>query len=158
MATTKAANARPTPDLRDRESLTAQQAASLAELFEVLANGTRLRLLHALVRAGERCVSDLAGDVRASVQAVSNQLARLTARGIVATRREGTRMHYRIVDPCVPTLLDSGVCIAEDGGRCAQPAVHRGRSRARRALVPSARAALGALRESGNPNRPLTAS
>jgi DNA-binding transcriptional ArsR family regulator len=34
-------------------------AADLADLFKVMANDTRLRLLHALVREGELCVSEL---------------------------------------------------------------------------------------------------
>jgi len=102
----------------NRPPLSAEQAAALAALFEVLANDTRLRLLHALVRGGERCVSDLAAEIGASMQAVSNQLARLAALRIVEARREGTWMLYRVVDPCVSTLLDRGLCIAEDAGRC----------------------------------------
>ncbi len=107
----------PTPALAARPPLDDAQATSLAELFTVLANDTRLRLLHAMVRAGERCVSDLAGDVGLSVQAVSNQLARLVDQRIVAARRDGTRLYYRIVDPCVVTLLDRGLCLIEDAAR-----------------------------------------
>ena len=38
-------------------------------------------------------------------QAVSNQLRRLVDRGILASRRNGSNIHYRIVDPCVTVLL-----------------------------------------------------
>ena len=107
----------PTRPFAARPPLEGAQAASLAALFSVLANDTRLRLLHAMVRAGERCVSDMAGDVGLSVQAVSNQLARLSDQRIVASRRDGTRLYYRIVDPCVITLLDRGLCLIEETTR-----------------------------------------
>lgn len=47
-------------------------------------------------------------------QAVSNQLQRLAGRGILASRREGNSIHYRIIDPCVLDLLDRGLCLTED--------------------------------------------
>jgi DNA-binding transcriptional ArsR family regulator len=83
-------------------------------VFKVLANDTRLRLLHALVRAGELSVGDLAAAVAMKPQAVSNQLQRLADRGILGSRRDGNSIIYRIVDPCVITLLDQGLCLTED--------------------------------------------
>lgn len=102
------------PELRERELLTDPLAVELAGTFKVLANDTRLRLLHALVRAGELCVSDLAAELGMAPQALSNQLQRLADRRIVASRREGNRILYRIVDPCVPALLDLGLCLTEE--------------------------------------------
>ena len=84
------------------------------KVFKVLANDTRLRLLHALAREGEVCVSGLAEALGMNAQAVSNQLQRLSAQGIVGFRREGIQVFYRIVDPCVTALLDHGLCLAED--------------------------------------------
>jgi DNA-binding transcriptional ArsR family regulator len=83
----------------------------------MLASDTRLRLLHALERAGELCVTDLADEVEMSPQAVSNQLQRLVDRRIVAGRRHGNRHLYRIADPCVTGLLDLGLCLLEESGR-----------------------------------------
>lgn len=100
--------------LDDRELLTTAGASELAATFKVLANDTRLRLLHALVRAGELCVSDLADELGMAPQAVSNQLQRLADRRIVATRRDGNRIMYRIVDTCVPALLGLGLCLTEE--------------------------------------------
>jgi DNA-binding transcriptional ArsR family regulator len=80
----------------------------------VLGNDSRLRLLHALERAGQLCVSDLADTVGMRPQAVSNQLQRLADRGIVAARREGNNVFYRIADPCVNSLLDLGLCLIEE--------------------------------------------
>jgi DNA-binding transcriptional ArsR family regulator len=83
----------------------------------MLANDTRLRLLHALERAGELCVTELSDQLGLRPQAVSNQLQRLGDRRIVASRREGTRLYYRIADPCVTGLLDLGLCLLEESGR-----------------------------------------
>ena len=68
----------PRPPLKDRPLLTPIQAGGLAAVFKVLANDTRLRLLHALVRADELCVTDLAGLLGMKPQAISNQLLRLS--------------------------------------------------------------------------------
>ncbi len=83
-------------------------------VFKVLANDTRLRLLHALSREGELCVTDLATAVGMKTQAVSNQLQRLNSQRIVAARREGNQIYYRVLDPCVTALLDRGLCLVED--------------------------------------------
>ena len=93
--------------------LTSDQASGLAHLFKTFANPTRLRLLHALVRAGELCVTELADTVEMKPQAVSNQLQRLVDRGILAARREGNNVYYQVVDPCVQVLLERGLCLIE---------------------------------------------
>ena len=102
------------PDLKDRPLLSPVQAGGLAAVFKVLANDTRLRLLHALVRADELCVTDLASSVGMKPQAVSNQLQRLSDLGIVESRRDGNNIHYRLVDLCVRSLHDQGLCLMEE--------------------------------------------
>ena len=93
--------------------LSPEQAGELMRLFKVFANDTRLRLLHALVREGELCVTDLADALGMKPQAVSNQLQRLVDRGILACRRNGSNVYYQVADPCVPVLLERGVCLIE---------------------------------------------
>jgi DNA-binding transcriptional ArsR family regulator len=102
------------PPLNEIPLLDHDQAARLAGLFKILANDTRLRLLHALHRGGEVRVSDLAAEVGMTQQSVSNQLQRLLDRGILKTRRAGTSVYYRIADPCVPALLQAGICLVDD--------------------------------------------
>jgi DNA-binding transcriptional ArsR family regulator len=104
----------PKPDIRQRPLITPEQAAELMRVFKVLANDSRLRLLHALARAGELSVGELAAAVAMKPQAVSNQLQRLADRGILGSRRQGNSIIYRIVDPCVISLLDQGLCLTED--------------------------------------------
>lgn len=102
------------PALKDRPLLSPIQADGLAAVFKVLANNSRLRLLHALVRAEELCVTDLAASVGMKPQAVSNQLQRLSDLGILASRRDGISIYYRLVDLCVRSLLDQGLCLMEE--------------------------------------------
>lgn len=102
------------PPLEERPLISTRQAGELTGLFKLLANDTRLRLLHSLARAGEMCVTELASGVGMKPQAVSNQLQMLASRGIVSSRRNGNQICYRIVDPCVTNLLDRGLCLMED--------------------------------------------
>jgi DNA-binding transcriptional ArsR family regulator len=93
------------------------EAVNVMALLKVLANDTRLRLLHHLIRKGEANVGDMARTLGMRQQAVSNQLARLSDTGIVASRRDGNSIYYRIADRCVPPLLDQALCIMEDQRR-----------------------------------------
>lgn len=108
---------RPKPRLKRRNLISSAEAAELRDLFKVLANDTRLRLLHALVRSGELCVTDLAEAVGMKPQAVSNQLQRLVDRRVLTATRHGNNVNYRIADPCVLDLLDLGLCLIEDARR-----------------------------------------
>jgi DNA-binding transcriptional ArsR family regulator len=100
--------------LQQRSLLTPVEAGGLAAVFKVLASDTRLRILHALIRAEELCVTDLADSIGMKAQAVSNQIQRLADLGIVASRREGNQIHYRVIDLCVRSLLDQGLCLMEE--------------------------------------------
>jgi DNA-binding transcriptional ArsR family regulator len=102
------------PSLKERSLISPIEAGGLAAVFKVLANDTRLRLLHALVRADELCVTDLATSLGMKPQAISNQLQRLSDLGIVASRRDGNSIHYRLVDLCVRGLLEQGWCLMEE--------------------------------------------
>ncbi len=104
----------PKPSLAARNLITPEDAMDLMSLFKVLANDTRLRLLHALARSGELCVSELAMSVGMKPQAVSNQLQRLVDRGILKSTRNGYNIYYRIIDPCTLNLLDQGMCLIEE--------------------------------------------
>ena len=106
--------------LARRPLLDARQTQELETLFKVLGNGTRLRLVHALVKAGELCVGDLAEQIGMQPQAVSNQLRQLGLQGVVVSRREGNNAYYSVIDNCVVTMIERGLCLlacaADRGG------------------------------------------
>ncbi len=104
------------PALAARPLVRTEQAAALVGLFKLLGNDTRLRLLHAMHREGEVSVGELAERLGLRMQAVSNQLQRLSDRGMVAARRDGARILYSIADPCIPAVLDLALCLVEESG------------------------------------------
>jgi ArsR family transcriptional regulator, arsenate/arsenite/antimonite-responsive transcriptional repressor len=70
----------------------------LAPLFAALADVTRLRLLN-LIAGREVCVCHLVDVLGQSQPKISRHLAYLRRAGVVAARREGKWMHYRMEEP-----------------------------------------------------------
>jgi DNA-binding transcriptional ArsR family regulator len=111
----------PRPKLNERSLLSFVEAVKVMALFKILANDTRIRLLHHLIRSGESTVTDLGRAIGMKPQAVSNQLVRLSDTGMLAFRREGNNVFYRVTNGCVAPLLDLALCLMEDesvNGRC----------------------------------------
>src|SRR5687768_7298453 len=77
--------------------------AGAADLFAVLADPTRLRLVAALAER-ELCVCDLAATLGLSESAVSHQLRLLRERGLVRARRDGRLVYYALDDDHVAPL------------------------------------------------------
>jgi len=80
----------------------------VAARFKALSDPRRLALLSAL-QGGERTVTELAETTQRPQPNVSQHLASLTRAGLVDSRREGTRVFYRIADPYVLRICDA-VC------------------------------------------------
>src|SRR5260370_41685594 len=70
----------------------------LEELFKALADRTRLRLI-SLIGDSEVCVCFFVAILKTSQPKISRHLAYLRRAGIVAARREGKWMHYRLTEP-----------------------------------------------------------
>ena len=84
--------------------LTGESLQSVAEVFKLLGDPTRVRLLDALSH-GERCVCDLAALVELSESAVSHQLRLLRTARLVRVRRSGRLAFYGLDDHHVIGLL-----------------------------------------------------
>ena len=76
---------------------------SAAELFGLLASPMRLRILRVLCEA-EQSVSDIVEETGASQSNVSQHLALLYRHRVVARRREGNQIHYRVSNEVVIEL------------------------------------------------------
>ena len=89
------------------------------DFFSALADPTRRRILALLQEGGERCVCVLYETLDLPQPKVSRHLGVLRAAGIVATRREGLWIHYRI-HPDLPdwarTVLVAVAASAESTG------------------------------------------
>jgi DNA-binding transcriptional ArsR family regulator len=75
-----------------------------SEFFRALAHPIRIEILEALLR-GERSVQELQEILGVDQPVVSQQLAILRAKNIVAGRKEGTSVRYVVRDPLIGDLL-----------------------------------------------------
>lgn len=82
--------------------------AASAEVFRMLGDPTRLRLLHALA-AAELCVCDLAALLKTTSSAISHQLRLLRAAGMVRFRKEGKMAYYSLGDDRLGSFLAEGL-------------------------------------------------
>lgn len=80
----------------------------VGELFKVLGDGTRLRILFALLDS-EPCVCDLTRLLDMTTSAVSHQLRVLRQAHLIGFRREGKQVFYSLLDDHVRTLLQQGL-------------------------------------------------
>ena len=74
-----------------------ESVEAVAEVFKLLGDPTRVRLVDALTH-GERCVCDLASLVGLSESAISHQLRLLRAARLVRVRRAGRLAFYSLDD------------------------------------------------------------
>ena len=75
-----------------------------ARMGKALANPARLELLDLLAQ-GERSVEDLADTAGMKVSNTSAQLRALAGAGLVASRRDGVRIYYRLADEAVSAFI-----------------------------------------------------
>ncbi len=86
--------------------------ACFAEVARAIAHQHRLELLEHLGQ-GERSVDALAGLTKLSIANASQHLKQLRRAGLVATRRDGKRVLYRLADDDIVALLTSLRRVAE---------------------------------------------
>lgn len=93
---------------RRAPELSQQYIQSLADVFKVLGDPTRLRILRVLMNQ-EVCVRDIADELGMGQSAVSHQLRILRDARLVQFRRDGKTVYYSLADAHVFTLLDVGL-------------------------------------------------
>lgn len=86
--------------------ISAADAQTLADQFRLLGDPGRVRMIYALLEAGEMAVCDIAAVVGASESATSHQLRKLRDAGLVRFRKDGRTVLYAISDLHVRLLLD----------------------------------------------------
>ncbi len=78
-----------------------------ARVIKAMGHATRLFIVHEL-DGGEQCVCDLQAKVGADISTVSRHLSILRESGIIASRKQGNQVFYRLRCPCV---LDFFHCV-----------------------------------------------
>ena len=87
----------------DRESHEDQVFESVAELFSVLSTPIRLKIISAVCQ-GEKNVSELLSEIDTTQPNMSQHLSMLYRSGVLAKRRDGTQIYYRLQSERVATL------------------------------------------------------
>jgi DNA-binding transcriptional ArsR family regulator len=88
-----------------------------AEVAKALANGRRAELIDVLAQ-GERHVEELAGEIGQSVANTSFHLRTLATAGLVLTRRDRTRIYYRLASDRVTEMWAALRGVAESHHAC----------------------------------------
>lgn len=91
---------------RVQDKLTEFDFQDLSRMFKVLADETRLKIVYALLEAGELCVCDAANVLGSSLAAASHHLRMLRQMGLARYRKEGKLVFYRLDDEHVKQLLE----------------------------------------------------
>jgi DNA-binding transcriptional ArsR family regulator len=98
-----------------RGELPIEQADLAVEVFRMLSDTTRVRLLWALIDE-ELAVNELVERIGKPAPSVSQHLAKLRMARLVRTRREGTQVFYRLENEHVAQLVRDAVDNAEHAG------------------------------------------
>ncbi len=87
---------------------------TLSNRLKALAHPVRLHILD-ILRQGEVCVCHIEAALDKRQAYVSQQLMVLREAGLVASRRDGLRVFYRLADPLAADLLDAALGAARSG-------------------------------------------
>jgi ArsR family transcriptional regulator, lead/cadmium/zinc/bismuth-responsive transcriptional repressor len=98
---------RTTQHRHDASVTVEEHVVVVAELFDMLSDPTRLRILMQLRAHDEACVSDLAAWTDTNESAVSHALRLLRAHGIVESERRGRWIFYALADEHARVVLDA---------------------------------------------------
>src|SRR6478735_578320 len=107
---------------RRAPALPPDQVALAVEVFRMLADGTRIQILWALIDR-EMPVNELAATIGKPGPSVSQHLAKLRMARLVRTRRDGTQIFYQLENDHIRELIVDAVHNAEHAGP-AVPAHH----------------------------------
>ncbi len=88
--------------------LSNEDVYSLSEIFGVLADSSRLKIIYALSKE-ELCVCDIAGILGISISAVSHQLRILRNMRLVKFRKEAKMVYYSLDDRHINRLFNEGL-------------------------------------------------
>jgi ArsR family transcriptional regulator len=85
-----------------------EELFSLADLFKIFADSTRIRILYVLYDT-ELCVCDIAQMLGMQISAISHQLRTLKQARLVKYRRAGKTVYYSLADDHIHSILAQGM-------------------------------------------------
>ena len=96
-----------------KKEITPEMNRSLAEMFKVFADETRLRIICSLLNE-ELCVCDLCELLNLNQSTVSHQLQILRTSKLVKYRKEGKQVYYTLEDENVDAILRFAIANIKD--------------------------------------------
>ena len=113
-----------------KQRLSSEEAAHVASLFAVLSDPTRVQVVYTLLSApqGELCVCDIATILGRDDTTISHQLRVLRNQQIVAMRKVGRVVYYRLVDAHIRQLLQMSLAHATESTEPSASRVRRGQT------------------------------
>ena len=80
----------------------------LTDIFKVIGDKTRIKILYALMQVNEMCVCDLSFVLKKTISAISHQLRILRQADLVKFRKDGKVVYYSLNDEHVKKLIEVG--------------------------------------------------
>ncbi len=77
-----------------------------SRIFKVISHPNRVKILE-ILRKGENCQCEIIPLIDQSQPTVSRHLKLLEEAGLLVSRKEGTKMFYKVVDDRVFNIIDS---------------------------------------------------
>ena len=102
-----------------------EDLSSLADIFQALADETRLQIMTLLLDGEELCVCDFVGALGLSQSKASRHLRYLYHAGLVKDRREGLWMHYRVSPALSPEQAIVVTALSEAVGEARRQELRR---------------------------------
>lgn len=87
---------------------------SVSQLFKILGDETRVKIMYALTKQEELCVCDVAAIVDSSVATASHHLRTLKKHGLAKIRKEGKNVYYSLDDHHVHDLIKIAIEHSEE--------------------------------------------
>jgi len=92
------------PELR--ETITLATVKEAARVLRCIGHPVRLRIIEMLDELGERTVTDIGAALHLEQAVTSQHLTLMRDKGILASRRDGVNVYYRILDDKVTRVID----------------------------------------------------
>ncbi len=91
-----------------KDIISEEEAQDLADIFKILGNSTRIKILDVLAKS-EMCVCDIVAVLGINQSAVSHQLRLLRTSRLVKNRQEGKVVYYSLDDEHIEQLFKAGL-------------------------------------------------
>ena len=101
---------------RPKQKIKDETAEHVADVLKAVAHPVRLKIVE-LLQHGEMSVNDITDAIGTKQSITSQQLNMMKSRGVLACRREGMKVYYRIENPNVIKLLHCVYDNCQDKGR-----------------------------------------